>query len=428
MTNPNSISPAVILDETDPGDDTQRRYRYQAAYSAILSLELLRDAPDCEFREIFCEHHEDTLIHLADGSFVGVQVKTRQPGRELFKADDEQIITALKRFLDLYLDHPGHFSRFVIATNYAFWRERETAESLPHIIELSRGYISEISGSVPRKLSTFAKKITDLATISAGISSPLETMLQVLKITELQDDLPKFDDVEVRIARMLPDFYECGDACLDDLTRAARALISRMIEAASLSHVSSRQLYFAACREPHSLRIDNTIAGKRILKSDVTLVLSQTINAAPTILQENGHPIANLPQGTQLLELKMTAGRISAMNIRRAKDHKFSMEYLLQVWLNKYGAKKAQQRFDQLNVIVATECQEAYDQALKQGQDFGQTMLEDVRRRLRQRLNAEPSLFFDCRYEHILGMAAILTDLCEIWWSEVFEIPKQVIT
>ena len=55
------ITPETILSNGDPGDDMQRRLRYQAIYAASLALSLV--AADSEFDCLFCEHHEDILMN-----------------------------------------------------------------------------------------------------------------------------------------------------------------------------------------------------------------------------------------------------------------------------------------------------------------------------------------------------------------------------
>lgn len=65
--------PDEVIDRTDPGDDMQRRLRYQATRAVMLSLSLLDD--DAETEEIFCEHHEDLLIKKKGNRFIGEQVK-----------------------------------------------------------------------------------------------------------------------------------------------------------------------------------------------------------------------------------------------------------------------------------------------------------------------------------------------------------------
>jgi hypothetical protein len=54
-----------VLSLTDPGDDMQRRLRYQASYGALLCLNLIADN---DLSEVFCEHHEDFLIKKKAGS------------------------------------------------------------------------------------------------------------------------------------------------------------------------------------------------------------------------------------------------------------------------------------------------------------------------------------------------------------------------
>jgi hypothetical protein len=68
---PKKIPPDELPSE-DPGADTQRRFRYQAAYAAIRALDLLRD--DTGREELICEHFEDILLKRAEGTFTGIQV------------------------------------------------------------------------------------------------------------------------------------------------------------------------------------------------------------------------------------------------------------------------------------------------------------------------------------------------------------------
>jgi hypothetical protein len=58
MDQPN-ISPDTTPPTEDVGADTQRRFRHQAAYTAIVALGLLEDGP---LREIYREHHDDIVL------------------------------------------------------------------------------------------------------------------------------------------------------------------------------------------------------------------------------------------------------------------------------------------------------------------------------------------------------------------------------
>ena len=315
MSRNPDLNPANTLSVNDPGDDTQRRYRYQAAYTAVVSLELLNDNGTAEIKEIFCEHHEDTLLHRLDGTFVGIQVKTRASGRDLFKASDDQIINAIKRFTELSINHPGYFSRFVIATNYAFWSSNETSDNLPYILNLAKSAMLNPVVSMPKKLENYIRLIASRINSNGSINLNA-LILQVLATIELQDDLPKFDDIEARLAKNIRSCYDVGDACFDDLLRGAKALINHAFDAASLQHTSPRQLYFSACRNPDQLKKDNIIDGKRITKSAVQKILAGAISTSSVLATHKPINIKELPFGiTNKLELKMAKGRISAENI-----------------------------------------------------------------------------------------------------------------
>lgn len=417
-------SPINTLSVNDPGDDTQRRYRYQAFYASVISLELLLDTTELE--EIFCEHHEDTLIKKKNGKFIGIQVKTRDSGREPFKADEEQIVNSLFRFVEQDITFPNYFEKFIIATNYTFWaEEKKNSRNLYYLIELAKDAFTKKTDRMHRGLSKCVKQITErLEKTSAKVDK--FSILNVLQRVSLEENLPKFDDMESRLAQQIPQFYDVGEAGLDDLLFAARGLISRMFEASSLQHVSARSMYFSLFADHQKMKIDATIEGKRISKEIIEQVLQEQIVNHISLSTENPVPIENLPKGIRKTELKMAAGKVSANNIRGAKDHKYATESLLNKWIHKHGISKATKQFDQLKLIVSNECREAYDLQYSDNNPFGREMLIEIRKRLRTRISSEPKLFLGCKYEHLLGMVGILTEMCEVWWSEEFEIPPEI--
>lgn len=132
-------------------------------------------------------------------------------------------------------------------------------------------------------------------------------------------------------------------------------------------------------------------------------------------------------RGIRRMVLKMSAGKISSTNIDLAKDHRASAEKYLVECLTKHGTRKAIERYEHLIMIVRTECQEAHDTVRNEDEVFGMKMLTEVRNRLRELYSntGSPGLF-GCRYEHLLGIAGILTEDCKLWWSVEFEIPEEV--
>jgi len=410
------------LNTADTGDDTQRRFRYQAAYAAIISLDLL--SPISEFEEVFCEHHEDILVRKKDNSFIGIQVKTRKSGRDLFKANDPEIIHSLKRFVEQCIQYPNQYSRFVLATNYAFWAEKKNSQNLNHLLQLAQASCNTQPQLNPC-ITGYVKRIVGEIAPALKIQATLDIVLGVLSKTRLEHGLPKFDDIELALIKRIPESYQHNGVGFDDLLKASRTLVTKMFEAASLAHTSPRNGYFSLLSNPTQAAVDMVIEGKRITRDKMHSILIELLSVETLLTTLTPVSVSDLPRGMRTMELKMAKGKVSAENIRRSKDHKYSADILFDSWIYKYGVDRAIAHYKQLSVIVANECQEAYDELSRKRELFGQDMLIAVRERLRARHTNEPVSFFGCKYEHVLGVMGILTELCDVWWSEKFEIPEE---
>jgi len=96
-------------------------------------------------------------------------------------------------------------------------------------------------------------------------------------------------------------------------------------------------------------------------------------------------------------------------------------------WLAKYGSARADRQFTHISSIVRNESLEARDVTFDAGNPFGTKMLVEIRKRLRERVSNNPGQFLGCQYEHLLGTAGILTEMCDVWWSDKFQLPGEVI-
>src|ERR1700734_268521 len=110
-----SANPAFTPPAEDVGADTQRRFRHQACYTAMLSLGLLDDEGPLE--ELYCEHHDDVILRMKSGSFRAIQLKTRLIGGVPFKSGEEEIVGSLRKFAELEAKFPGHFDSYLLAAN-----------------------------------------------------------------------------------------------------------------------------------------------------------------------------------------------------------------------------------------------------------------------------------------------------------------------
>ncbi|MEQ9626540.1 dsDNA nuclease domain-containing protein [Coleofasciculus chthonoplastes] len=273
------VTPENVLSNDDPGDDTQRRFRYQATYAAIISLSLLQE--ESEFECIFCEHHEDVLVKRKDGTFVGIQIKTRRVSNGPYKAIDEPIVKSLRRFVKLEHQFPEYFSQYAIAVNNGFWHEKKNSSNLSYLLQLAKDANKEsiapqedLVNFAKNKLSSSKdedKEIRDL--ILNDDSTIRDLALKVLSKVELKADLPGLDDIERHLINdiaKLPDINQRG---YDELKDLANDLIHEMLRAASLANDSSQPLYFDLLTDSEEKKTAASIQGKCITKEKIRNIL-----------------------------------------------------------------------------------------------------------------------------------------------------------
>ena len=124
----------------------------------------------------------------------------------------------------------------------------------------------------------------------------------------------------------------------------------------------------------------------------------------------------------------MTAGGIVIDDVNEAVDQRLAAEYAASTWLNKYGSRVANAKYQDIRSAVLTECNEARHQAAQSGGQYGTAMLGLVKERVRALHTREGAKLHDLRYDQLLGIAGVLTEECRLWWSEKFDLPEGVAT
>lgn len=409
----NEPSPIKVLSDTDRGDDVQRRFRYQAAIAASLSLALLD--VDSEITEIFCEQHEDILVRRRDDTFIGVQVKTRDPSLGPFTFGDAAIQETLERFVRIEEKFPNKFVRYVIRANCGFWQKRNSVHNITHCVDRirdcqDRGF--SIDEDIAKVILDFADKV----------NSSEEVVTSVLKKLFVEKS-PDLEGYQGYLSELIANKTGKTSEMYDALIETAEALINTMWTAASLPHNSAKEAYFILLDDPETARVEETIKAKRITREIVEQVINQSLVSYSMLTTARALDVMKLPKGIRKMELKMAEGGFSVRNVEIARNHKLSVDALLAQWIYKYGTEVTNRRYQHLSVIAETACQEAYDETQTKGKKFGENMLKDLRIRIDRRYSNEiQNRFPDFTYEHMLGIVGILTEECKVWWSEQFNI------
>lgn len=92
-------SPETILDHDDPGDKTQRNFRYQHGYGVILLVAAA--SKQKPYTAIWCEHFDDFLCKRVDQSLDAYQIKTRKPESGPWVLTNESLRWSIKKFTRL---------------------------------------------------------------------------------------------------------------------------------------------------------------------------------------------------------------------------------------------------------------------------------------------------------------------------------------
>lgn len=407
--------PVEVVDADDPGDDTTRRFRYQWAYGAILCLALLKEDP--EFAFVYCEHHEDILLACLDGKFCGIQVKTRAEGYETFKASEEPIVKSLQRFVALEIKFGDQFRRYTIATNCGFWTQDETRDNLKFVQKIVSDCASNSTALGSNRV--LSNIVTKLKLIQGCTDAVIASMFAKLV---LQSEMPTLRDAHLRLVSHLDEHDDVSGLTLKEVSTIGYRLTDLVGRASSRECEPTYKDYAAVMRDPQGAADQAIIEGKRI-DADAVRQLIAVGRTPENILRGLENPdLPQLDRGRNRLERKMDAGGISMQNITNLKDLKDAAEHHGLQMLNTYGEERGAQRWNHVRTLVQNQCHEAHDDAETNGGAYGKAMLANVRTRLKSLYNEEKQSLFDCRYEHLLGVAAVLTQDCKVWWSEPFTI------
>jgi len=405
------------LADNDPGDETQRNYRYQHAYGVILLIAAA--SKKLPYSALYAEHHEDFLCEKEGGEkYVGYQVKTRKPEYGFWELLDEPLKKSIKRFVELVEKFGSQISTLNFVSNLDFSQpsldikdQKKLGKSPIRFSEHIQGCSSFLDIAEPYK-TTFVE-------LEKYCSCSSELLFLTLKKIGfvLGPERNSFDsDIS---ATHLPTLDECKHLDITQLHAIRDELIQKVYHASSLKiDDASKHFYpvnFKSINNP-------TILAKRVAVS----VVSRTITdrAAPPFRYSKIDETINLGAGKEnasRLRKKMVAGNLALQTQTMERRGLSSEQRLIQLAIR--DPQKFDQHLNQLVSVVKAECDEAYNHAIVSSTEpFGPEMLDDVFVRLR-RLSSTPAVYNE-QYETLVGISGLLTGECQIWWSKPFDLEK----
>lgn len=406
MSKATMPSPDQTTSSGDPGDDISRRFRYQWTYCAIVCCSLLDDSLDIS--EVFCEHHEDILVKHTDGTFTGIQVKTRDTDQPPWKTNDTAIVKSCARFAKLEASYPNRFRAFKFCTNHIFF-SAATKSDIAHVL-MNIQALKELE-NVPPHIKQFIKCVSQVAQCSE------EVVFAALLKTSTSNNLPKFADAEMRLASTITSVWLSAKDCShSSIMKSARALIYACERASSLAHEGTLPAYMPVTTTESDAAILARIEGKRISADKLQVILNDGLNGTTPLL---GNPVA-LPEpgngNKSLLFKKLDAAGFSVVSLNSAEDLRDKAEYLALTWVNKHGRIDGLQRYNHIRSLVLSDAGRSFEVTKQCEEPFGEEMLSELHGKFSRR-RTDGSVLYDCSKEHLEGFAYALTAECKIYWS-----------
>lgn len=397
----------------DPGDDVQRRFRYQHAYGVILVIDMFMGTRDGV--ALWCEHHEDYLVEQDDGSLEAIQIKTRKPERGEWTLSDEGLAHAIKRFCALHVKFGDRVKRFAFVTN-AEVRDGtgpRDSEKSPLCLFRACSQATQLSGlgkEPMRALKAFARK--------SGLNA--QVVFEVLRRLSVMRG-PSLDDFDSVLSHEhLTRLPECASFGAGQLNAMRDELIHVVYRASSLAVAeASRHTTCVLVEDP----TNPAVSHKRLVPR---LMIPAALASRKLVFRMLPLDLALKPTSRTGLEStfdkKAEAGGLGFATDTLRRRTVSAESAMLEVLAR--SPEQAQDRFNEWAALVKAECDDARLRASQGPAPYGQVMLDLLTERLRARAGAAKETLAG-EHDFLLGVAGLLTEACHVWWSDEFPLGER---
>lgn len=411
----NVASPAEIRDTDDPGDETQRRFRYQHAYGVILLTGVVTGK--LGYESIWCEHHDDFLAQFS-GGFNSYQVKTRIPELGAWELTTDGFVSAITKFAKLETRFPQKISRFKFVSNTQTFRsnsEGKVGRSPDKLIEAIAKSSNESELKHPFDKS-IAKLASDCMTTSDRIFAVFKRLEIVVgpSLADFEAVLSQTHIASIEACRSLPPYQ---------LNAIRDELIQKIYDASS-NFVDDPAKHWtcingAAANDP---RILAKQLFPNIVEESVRAKSPPYFRYSPMATKTEARLTGN---DLSTLEKKLIRG-----NLRQQMETMLRRTISTEQHLLKLAASKPDEISEirnQLESVVQGVCDDASLQNAVNGEISGQRMLAQVQQRLEKLADERPQHVHHQPYDCLVGMAGLLTEECTVWWSNRFDLGEETV-
>ena len=413
MSDQPQQSPLEVLNPDDPGDDTQRRFRYQHAYGVIIGVAIATGG--LKYRELWCEHHDDYLVKCDNGNFEAFQIKTRKPEIGAWECLSDAFVHSIGRFVELDDKFPQMIGKFHFVSNAEFFKTAAAEQLKKSPILLKRAV------DAANLLSDLADPFLTVAkSIAAKIQTSPEKVFSVLKRLELVPG-PSLDDFDAVVAHEhIGQVPQCSSCTPSQLNALRDELIHLIYRASSLA-INDGSRHWIGITAPDANR--PLLLAKRVSIDDVKRIIANIgkvpfrFAPAPDRLR-----LGNAEHSMDVMEKKLIKGGLAGYTETMRRRALSAEMHLLE--LSYQRPDEIETIVNQLDGVVRGAADDAKLEATFDGPEFGEKMLFLLSKQLRLKSEKQTQMVCSQDYECLMGLTGLLTSECKIWWSEKFDVSQ----
>lgn len=396
----------------DPGDDVQRRFRYQHAYGVILLLRSILE-PD-SYKCIWCEFHDDYLAQ-SNGHFDCYQIKTGTPEHGPWDLGRPEMIGSLKKFSAFATRFPGRHRHFYFVSNV---KQLDT-QYKPKIHKSPLQFVAAIAKAKDQDAlaEPFKSRLAPLAEKCETDTGCLFTVLKNLKFI----DGPSLNDFEVVVASThVAKLPACQHLSQVELSNLRDELIQKVYEASSRVVDGPDKHWYCVNGKPAE---DPWLKAKQLPPSIVEVVISQKrtipFRYAPvqtTIDQQNAQ--GELSKFQKKLKRAGLDEQLETMKRRTISAERHLFE------LAASKPERIAEIKNQIECFVQGACDDAKLARGETPPPYGPSMLRDLQEKLQKTVDESPDMVCNQPFEFLVGVAGLLTEGCKVWWGPKFPLEE----
>lgn len=413
---PQVPSTIETYDFDDPGDETQRNFRYQHAYGVILLAACLSGRKS--YIALWCEHHEDYLAQNGDGSYDAWQIKTRRPEIGAWRLNDDGLRDSIRRFVTLDKKFPGTIRQCYFVSNAEVLESKDKKKigHSPHLL------LQAVKSAQPSNGKVKLGWPFDLSfeTLRGHCECTDWELLSVMRKLDFIRG-PGRDSFEDEVAHThLPNIPGCDVHPPAVLNGMRDELIQAVYKASSLEVNDPAKHWYClngdGATDPRLLAKRITV---EVAQQLITQILPVPLRFTP---QTRRHAFSVTPDSLSVLEKKFLRAGLNYYVETIQNCAHAAHAHLIELAYRK--PEKVEGICDQLVGVVKKECDDARLQAQADPEPYGIKMLSEASARLREIAMKSPQMVAGETHESLLGVAGLLTAECAIWWSKEFNLEE----